>query len=170
MIKAVVYTSNTGTTEQYAKMIGTKLGLPCYTLEKAKSELEKGTPIIYLGWIMASNIKGVKDANKLFIIKALCGVGMAKTGSQIDELTSSSKIQSDTKVFCFQGGFDIKKLSGIYKFMMNFMSRSVGKSLKNKENKTEEEIETLEMMEHGKNCVSEENLEPFYKWYSTQNK
>ena len=34
-----------------------------------KKNLEKGTGIIYLGWIMASSIKGYKEADKCFCIR-----------------------------------------------------------------------------------------------------
>ena len=32
-IRAIVYTSNTGHTEKYARMLGEKTGLPVYSLE-----------------------------------------------------------------------------------------------------------------------------------------
>ena len=41
MIEAVVYTSNTGETEKYAKTFAVKAGLPCVKLEET-STLEKG--------------------------------------------------------------------------------------------------------------------------------
>ena len=69
MIKAIVYTTNTGNTERYAKMLGQRIGLSVYALEDAKKSLEKGTEIIYLGWIMASSIKGYKEADKCFCIR-----------------------------------------------------------------------------------------------------
>ena len=37
---AIVYTSNTGFTEKYAKLLGGKLFLPVYSLEEAKGKLE----------------------------------------------------------------------------------------------------------------------------------
>ena len=69
MMKAIVYTTNTGNTERYAKMLGHQIGLPVYSLEDAKKYLEKGTGIIYIGWIMASSIKGYKEADKCFCIR-----------------------------------------------------------------------------------------------------
>ena len=41
MIKAIVYESNTGHTMQYAKMLSEKLNIPCFTIEEAKTNLQK---------------------------------------------------------------------------------------------------------------------------------
>ena len=35
-MKAIVYTTNAGSTEQYAKLLAQKTGLPVYSLAKAK--------------------------------------------------------------------------------------------------------------------------------------
>ena len=39
--KAVVYTSNTGTTKEYAEIIGRRCGLPVMSLEEALVNLER---------------------------------------------------------------------------------------------------------------------------------
>ena len=39
MIQAIVYTSNTGYTAEYARMLGEKTGLPVLTLNEAKKSL-----------------------------------------------------------------------------------------------------------------------------------
>ena len=59
MIKAIVYTSKTGTTEWYAERIGTEKNLPVLTLKEAEKKLEKGSGIIYLGCIRADIISGL---------------------------------------------------------------------------------------------------------------
>ena len=46
---AIVYTSNTGHTRQYALLLGKQGGLPVYSLEEANSHLSGGSPVIYLG-------------------------------------------------------------------------------------------------------------------------
>ena len=40
MIQAIVYTSNTGSTERYAKLLGHETDLPVYSLEEAKKNAE----------------------------------------------------------------------------------------------------------------------------------
>lgn len=59
---AIVYTSNTGQTRRYSLLLGDQLGLPVYSLDEAKSQLSDGCPVIYLGWIHASRVKGYSKA------------------------------------------------------------------------------------------------------------
>ena len=63
-MEAIVYTSNTGTTKEYAKLLSDKLSLPYYSLDEIKNKVKPGGKIIYLGWIMASGVKGYKKAIK----------------------------------------------------------------------------------------------------------
>ena len=56
-MEAVVYTSNTGSTEHYAKLLGHELSVSVYSTEEAGNKLPTGTEIIYLGWIMAGKIR-----------------------------------------------------------------------------------------------------------------
>ena len=73
-IKAIVYTSNTGYTAEYARLLGEKTGLPVYSLEESKHNLAERTEIVYLGWLMASMVKGYGEASKLYNISLVCGV------------------------------------------------------------------------------------------------
>ena len=82
-MKAIVYTTNAGSTEQYAKLLAQETGLPVYSLAEAKRTLSSGTEIVYLGWIMASTVKGYADAAKRYRICAVCAIGMGQTGTQI---------------------------------------------------------------------------------------
>ena len=52
-MKAIIYTSNTGSTAEYAQLLGKELNLPVHSLQKAKNKVPAGSEIIYLGWIMA---------------------------------------------------------------------------------------------------------------------
>ena len=47
---AILYTSNTGFTRQYALILGKKTGLPVYSLEEAISKLQQGDRVIFLVW------------------------------------------------------------------------------------------------------------------------
>ena len=111
-IKAIVYTSNTGYTAEYAKLLHDSTGLPLYSLEDAKRKLKRGTEIVYLGWLMAGTVKGYKDAEKLYNIKAVCGVGLATSGSLAESIRKMHNIPAETEVFTLQGGFDMKKAEG----------------------------------------------------------
>ncbi|MDD4370210.1 MAG: hypothetical protein PHD56_03910 [Anaerostipes sp.] len=163
-MKAIIYMSNTGTTKEYADLLGKKTGLPVYNMEHS-SGVEKGCDIIYLGWVMASSIKGYNDAVKKWNIRAVCGICMGETGSQIKELRDKNSIPETMPLFTMQGGFDIHKLHGKYKLMMKVMSKTIGKMLDKKPDKTPEEEKTYEMMVHGGSYVSAENMKQILEWY-----
>lgn len=166
MITAILYTTNTGTTERYAKMLGDKLRLPVCPL--ADSTFPEGSEILYLGWVMASGIKGYKRANRKYKIKAVCAVCMGATGSQLNELRQANAIPDGIALFSLQGGFHMEKLRGIYKFMMKVMGKTLGKALADKPDRTSEENDMLEMMLHGGDRVSQENLADLLAWLEEQ--
>lgn len=162
---AIVYTSNTGYTAQYAFLLGEKTGLPVYSLEEAGKQIPDGSTVIYLGWLMAGQVKGYAKAAKKYPISAVCGVGMAVTGSQLEDVRKTNAIPESIPVFTLQGGFDMRRLKGIYKLMMTVMTKTAGKALAEKENRTPEESDMLELMLHGGNRVCQENLREILLWY-----
>ena len=164
---AIVYTSNSGYTAQYAKMLSAKTGLPVFDLVEAGKKLKKGSEIIYMGWLMAGFIKGYKKAVSAYSVKSAVGVCMGGTGSQIPDVKKNNKIHDNIPVFTLQGGFDMKKLHGIYKFMMSFMIKVIGKDLENRKSLTADEEAMLDMVKNGGNYVSERNLTDLLAWLET---
>ena len=162
---AIVYTSNTGYTAQYAKMLGKKTGLPVYSLEEAGEKLQAGNCVIYLGWLMAGKVQGYAKAAKRYRIAAVCGVGMGATGSQLADVRKANSLGDELPLFTLQGGFDMSKLKGVYKLMMLVMAKTVGKSLADKQDRTAEEDQMLHLLTQGGSCVSEENLQPVLDWF-----
>lgn len=160
----IVYTSNTGFTAEYAKILSEKTNIPAMTLEEANKTLPAGSEIIYMGWLMASMVKDYHKAIKVFNIKAVCGIGMGTSGSQINEMRNTNKIPEATPVFSLQGGYAPEKLKGIYKFMMKIVVRSLVKNNMAKSNRTAEDDDLLDLMLHGGSRVKEENLEPIIDW------
>lgn len=166
MIKAIIYTSNTGTTAQYAKLLGEKTGLPiCSLLE---SSVPKDSEIIYLGWVMASSIKGYKKAARQYRVRTVCGVCMGATGSQLAEVRKQNAVPVCTPVFTMQGGFDVQKLHGVYRLMMDVMVQSIGKGLAEKKDRTPDEDIMLDMILHGGNHVNTEHLKNVLDWYAAE--
>lgn len=163
---AIVYTSNTGYTEQYAILLGEKTGLPVYSLKEVNKSDFSGGSVIYLGWLMAGKIKGYTKAAKQFNVVAACGVGMGATGSQLDDLRKANTLPSKLPLFSIQGGFDIKKLRGIYKFMMTVMAKTLGKKMAENKERTPEEAAMLDLLINGGSCVSEKNLDSVLEWYN----
>lgn len=88
-MNAIIYTTNTGSTEHYAKLLAQKTGLPVYSLAEAKKRVFAGAEVIYLGWIMAGSVKGYAEAAKRYRVRAVCGVGMGQTGTQTDSVRKS---------------------------------------------------------------------------------
>ena len=163
-MKAIVYTSNTGHTAAYSKILGAKIGLPVYALNEAAKKLQKGTEIIYLGWLFANNIKGYKKATKKYKVSAICAVGLCDTGTAVAEVRKANSISEETPLFTIQGGMDKTKLRGINKFMINMLT----KVLSSRKKRTENDERMLELLTHDKNYVSEENITAFMKWFNEQ--
>ena len=165
---AILYTTNTGSTEHYARLLAEQTKLPVYSLAEAKKEVPAGTEVIYLGWIMAGSVKGYADAAKRYSISAVCGVGMGQTGTQTGSVRKKSAIPEAIPLFTLQGNFDVKKLHGIYRPMMEIMVKTAGKSLAEKKDRTPEEDDMLEMMIRGGERVKAENLSAVLDWYNAQ--
>lgn len=79
-----------------------------------------------------------------------------------------SGIPANIPLFTLQGNFNVKKLHGIYRFMMEIMVKTVGKGLAAKKDCTPEEDDMLDMMLHGGERVKVENLSAVLDWYRAQ--
>ena len=168
MIDAIVYTSNTGSAAQYAKLLSEKIGLPVYALKDASKALSQESEIIYIGWIAASAVKGYAKAAKRYRIRAVCAVGMGGTGTQTESVRKKAAVPASIPLFTLQGNFNVKKLHGIYRPMMEIMVKTAGKSLAAKKDRTPEEDDMLDMMLHGGERVRIENLSAVLDWYNAQ--
>lgn len=169
-MNAIVYTTGTGSSEHYAKMLANETGLSVYSLSEAKRSLPNGADIIYLGWIMASGIKGYAAASKRYRIRVVCAVGMGQTGTQTEAVRKKNAIPQDIPLFTLQGNFNVKKLHGIYRLMMEIMVKSAGKGLSDKKDRTPEEDDMLDMMLHNGERVKFDNLKSVLNWYNEQKK
>ena len=167
-MNAIIYTTNTGSTEHYAKLLAHETGLPVYSLAEAKKAVFVGAEVIYLGWIMAGSVKGYAAAARRYKVRAVCGVGMGQTGTQTDSVREKTAVPTNIPVFTLQGNFDVKKLHGIYRPMMGLMVKTAGKSLAAKEDRTPEEDDMLDMMLHGGERVKFDNLRAILDWYGSQ--
>ena len=168
-MKAIVYTTNTGSTEYYAKLLAQEIGLPAYSLTEAKKVIPSGSEIIYLGWITAGSVKGFTNAAKLYRIRAVCAVGIGQTGTQTESVRKKAAVPAAIPLFTLQGNFNVKKLHGVYRLMMEIMVKAAGKSLAAKKDRTPAEDDMLDMMLHGGERVKAENLSAVLNWYHTQN-
>ena len=168
-MKVIVYTTNTGSTEEYAKLLAQETGLPAYSLTEAKKVVPSGTEIIYLGWITAGSVKGFANAAKHYRVCAVCAVGIGQTGAQTESVRKKAAVPAAIPLFTLQGNFNVKKLHGVYRLMMEIMVKAAGKSLAAKKDRTPAEDDMLNMMLHGGERVKAENLSAVLNWYHTQN-
>ena len=159
-ISAIVYTSNTGHTERYAKLLADKIGLPAYSLKEARAELSKKAPVIYMGWLFAGRIKDCAKAKKRYDIRAVVGVGLCDTGCLIDEARRATKLSEELPLFTVQGGMDLESLRGVNKFMIS----SLTKMLESAPQKSESDERMLSLLRTGGDFVSEENLSAVLAW------
>ena len=166
-MNAIAYTTNTGSTKRYAELLARETGLPAYSMAEAERSVPTGAEIIYLGWIMAGSVKGYAAA-KRWSVRAVCAVGMGRTGTQTDSVRKKSAIPASIPVFTLQGNFDVKKLRGVYRLMMELMVKTAGKSLAAKPDRTPEEDDMLDMMLNGGQRIGIENLRAVLDWYGAQ--
>lgn len=164
-IQAIVYTSETGFTKQYAELLKAETGLPVYEFKKAGTALSAQSEIIYLGWLFAGKIKNYKKAAAAFQVKAVCGVGMMPTGEQLDDLRKANQIPAETAVFSLQGGYAPEKLHGLYKLLMAIMAKLLIKSITAQKAPAPGDEDRLKLLQHGGNLVRKENLKACTDWF-----
>ena len=158
---AIVYTSGTGHTRQYALMLGEQIGLPVYSLDEANSQLFVGSPVIYLGWLHASHVKGYSKAAKRFALCAVCGVGLCDTGTLTDQVRKATSIPEGIPLFTLQGGIDRSRLKGMDKLMISMLT----KGLASQKHRSAQDERMLELLSKDENYVSPENLAGLLQWY-----
>ena len=166
--KAIVYTSNTGYTAQYARLLAKRTGLRAYALNEALDTLPKGTPVLYMGWIMAGKVQGFITAVRQYQVTAVCGVGMNPTGSQIPMVRQANGLGEAMPVFTLQGGLNMDKLHGFKKLILKIMGGSMGRQLMAKQDRTPEEDAILDMFRNGGDRVSMQNLKDVAAWYEQE--
>lgn len=162
-MQAIIYTTNTGSTQRYAQMLSQATGLPAYSLTQAGAQVSDGAAIIYMGWIAAGTVKGYAAAAGRYRVRAVCAVGMGQTGTQTDAVRKSSGIPARIPLFTLQGNFDVKRLHGAYRLMMDIMVKTAGK-----QDRTPEEDDMLDMMLRGGERVRAQNLQAVLDWYAGQ--
>ena len=161
---AIVYTSNTGHTRQYALLLGKQVGLPVYSLEEANSHLSGGSPVIYLGWIHASHVKGYSAAARRFAVCAVCGIGLCDTGTLTSEVRKATSIPEGIPLFTLQGGIDRGRLKGVDKLMISMLT----KGLAAQKQRSAQDDRMLELLRKDESYVSLKNLAGILQWYKEE--
>ena len=161
----IVYVTNTGSTKQYAQMLSEETGFGVYSLSEAVKKLATDEEIIFMGWVMAGTVQGLKEAREAFSdIRAVCPVGLNKGEKTVTELTEKNAVS--VPMFILQGNFHIDELKGMYKMMMGMMLKMLKGKLKDNPNADGDKI--IGAIENGVDCVNRENLEEILEWINTQ--
>ncbi len=156
----IVYTSNTGYTARYAALLAEQTGLPALPLAQAMTQLPSGTPVIYMGWLMAGSVKDYAKAAKCFAVRAVCGVGLGDSGAQDAAARKACKLPADVPVFTLQGGMDINRLQGPYKFAIKMLTKAMAA----KKNRTPGEDRMVSLLQKGGDYVNGQHLAPVLDW------
>ena len=159
-MKAIVYVTNTGSSEKYAQMLGEKTGIAVYPFSKS-DEVSEGAKVIFIGWVMAGTVQGLAEARQKFgELYAVCPVGMMKSEKNNGELKQKNAITEP--MFFLQGDFHIDRLKGMYKMMMGMMMKMMKSKLNELEGDKGKQM--LELFEKGVDFVSEDNLGDIVAW------
>ncbi len=162
---AILYTSQTGFTAEYAKLLGEKTGLPVASLKEAGTVAKPGAEIIYLGWIMAGSVKDYKKAAKTYQVRAVLGVGMSKSGTETGDIRKGIGLPDSIPLFTLQGGLNLAGLRGPSKWIMTSITKGQAKKLSEKTDRTPDDDDMLDLNLNGGSRVSLENLAPVLDWY-----
>ena len=110
-----------------------------------------------------TELRGQIDEIDDEIIKLFCR--RMDIAAQVADYKKANNLPEGLPLFTLQGGFDLKKLRGVYRLMMLVMSKTVAKKLAAKSERTPDEEDTLELFQNGGSRVSLENLKPVLEWY-----
>ena len=159
----VVYESNTGFTERYAKMFAEKANLECWSLYMARIKVPKHSDIIYFGNVESGEVAKLKKARKRYNILAVCPVGLSMGTDAVKEaLREKNKLtENSPAMFYLQGGYDGEKNVGLGATFINL----IVKDLESKEELDAVEVQMLNDLKNGADYVKEENLAPLLRWY-----
>lgn len=166
MLSAICYSSNSGYTKDYAKLLGEALSLPVYNLKRVPKSV-RGKEIIYMGWVMAGKIVGYAEADKKYDIEAVVQVGMAPPSEALNERAVKNHHITGKKVFTLRGGFDLDRLHGVNKLIMSLKAAQIKMSVKKAKKKgqlSEDQKISEKMVTEGYSCVCMENLSEIVEW------
>lgn len=117
----IIYESNAGHTERYAKMIAAATGLEVKKRKEVKKTREE---TVYLGWIKGGKIAKIKKAMKKYNILVIGAVGMApeESPNYRDNLVMKNETD-DIPLYYMRGGLEEAKLEGLNKAVIMALKR-----------------------------------------------
>lgn len=158
-VSVILYTSATGFTRRYARMLEEETGLAAYELGSPAAP-GRGAPALYLGWLCAGGIKGFRRARSRYDLRAVCAVGMAPPAEGLLDRLRSGNRTDPLPLFYLRGGYAPERLPAPYRLMMVPMARLVRRAPAG----TPEERAMQSAFIHGGDWVSRDALAPVLSW------
>ena len=153
MIDAIVYSSLSGSCEEYAQRMSAALHIPFFTEKSGLCPV--GRKIAYIGWLFAGKVVGLDKAMDRYDVCCVVSVGMGDPAVNPAEVCRKKNgLGSDIAVFPLQGRFDLKCLPLPYRLIMKIKIKDIAKRLNAKAAKTtltdaEQACLTMATLGHG---------------------
>lgn len=130
----VVYESNAGHTERYAKLYAEREGLEVYPLKQALKELKEKEEVVYFGWLKAGAVMGLPKASSYLEVRMICAVGMSAPTEEVRaDVATRNDIPDRVPTYYLLGGYEKKKVHGINRLMMGMLCKFLRKDLQAKQ-------------------------------------
>lgn len=146
MESLIIYGTQYGTTEEYAKELSRRTGIPALDYKDAQNAENYGR-IIYLGGLYAGIVKGLKetlrgmnsDSDFILVTVGLSDPSEAESVETIRKSLSQQipeKLLDRARIFHLRGGIDYQKLNFTHRTMMALLYNKVKKLPAEKQNST----------------------------------
>ena len=148
MIKAILYSSCTGSCKKYAQMMSEATGVPAYPVKEYKAKFPR-EKVAYVGWLFGGFVMGLGKARVKGRVKAVCQVGM---GPETPALEPTAR-----KKNCLMKG----------------KTKQIAAGLKQKEASTplsDQEQATLTMAFTGNGDPAKWDISRFENWFNSKKK
>ncbi len=156
----IIYTSETGFTQEYAQALATSLSLPVLPLSEAIGSLEEGSSIFYLGYLMAGQVTGLKQAKKHFQIVGACAVGIRPDVENMTKVVCNMAAVPQGSGFYLQGGYAPDKLSPGKNKGLKMVFSVLKTLIKTQKNHSPQDEALLRVMDEGGSFVDLAHLAP----------
>lgn len=156
----IVYTSETGFTARYATLLGQQCKKTVLSLEEALNTLEKGSDVVYLGWLMAGRVTGLDKAKKHFTIRAVAGVGIRPDIENMTKTICKMSAVPAEGGFYLPGGYAPDQLQGNKKKALAMVLNLLRKKISKQKTISPGEKRLLEVFECGGSFVDKQYLAP----------
>ena len=109
----IVYSSKSGSSENYALALSRKTGLPVYSV---RDDYPKDQRIVFFGWIKGSSIVGIRSIDR-FKLHAVCAVGL-DSADRFDSKKMSDSNGVSVPMYYVRGWIDRSRLGIIDKAIL----------------------------------------------------